>query len=178
MSQEHATGIEVHYDVSNDFYALFLDTKYRFYTCAEFQSEQDTLETAQENKAAYLRSLLRLEGTETILDLGCGWGAMLKYLKDMGHDGKLAGFTLSKEQLDYGRNTLGFDVALIDFVTESWGCETCDRILSMGSLEHVRPDELIGLYQKMYDALVPGGWAVHQFFSLEREPYPVSMVVG
>ncbi len=61
LSGDHASGIEYHYDVSNDFYALFLDNKYRFYTCAEFESENDTLEEAQEKKAEHIRSLLNLQ---------------------------------------------------------------------------------------------------------------------
>jgi cyclopropane-fatty-acyl-phospholipid synthase len=93
LAQDHATGIESHYDISNDFYALFLDTKYKFYTCAEFLRDEETLEEAQENKAKYLLSLLNLNGNEKVLDLGCGWGAMLKYLQDTGHYGELTGFT-------------------------------------------------------------------------------------
>jgi cyclopropane-fatty-acyl-phospholipid synthase len=176
LSQDHASGIEAHYDVSNEFYALFLDTQYKFYTCAEFLSAQDTLEEAQTHKAEYLRSLLQLNGHEKILDLGCGWGAMLKYLQDTGHRGELAGLTLSKEQLAYDRQTLGLDVSLTDFITEPFEPVPYDRIFSIGALEHVRPAELTALYQKIYDALVPGGLAVHQFFSFERESYPASVV--
>ena len=174
LSQNHAAGIEAHYDVSNDFYALFLDKKYRFYTCAEFQSEQETLEEAQTNKAAYLRSLLQLIGDERVLDLGCGWGAMLKYLQETGHKGELTGFTLSKEQLDYAQKTLGLKVSLTNFITEPFDQAPYDRIFSIGSFEHVRPVELRSLYQKIYDALTPGGLAVHQFFSFEHEAYPIS----
>jgi cyclopropane-fatty-acyl-phospholipid synthase len=176
LSQGHASGIEAHYDVSNEFYALFLDTHYRFYTCAEFLSDQDTLEEAQTHKAEYLRSLLKLNGHEKILDLGCGWGAMLKYLQDTGHQGELAGLTLSKEQLAYDRQTLGLDVSLTNFITEPFEHAPYDRIFSIGAIEHVRPAELAALYQKIYDALAPGGLAVHQFFSFERESHPASVV--
>ncbi|MGB8700941.1 MAG: class I SAM-dependent methyltransferase [Thermosynechococcaceae cyanobacterium] len=174
---DHSSGIETHYDISNDFYALFLDTQYRFYTCAEFQSNTETLEEAQANKAAYIHSLLNLCGTEKILDLGCGWGAMLKFLQDAGHRGELIGFTLSKEQKIYASQELGLNVYLTDFITHPLENAFYDRILSIGSLEHVRPKEIEGLYQKIYDALVPGGLAVHQFFSLSREAYPTSMVM-
>jgi cyclopropane-fatty-acyl-phospholipid synthase len=176
LGHEHAAGIEAHYDVSNDFYALFLDTQYRFYTCAEFENDTESLEVAQTHKAEYLLSLLDLQGDEKILDLGCGWGAMLKFLQDRGHRGKLSGFTLSKEQLVYGREELGLNVSLSDFITEDFDSAPYDRILSIGSIEHVRPKEVEKLYQKIYDTLVPGGLAVHQFFSLIREPYPTSMV--
>jgi cyclopropane-fatty-acyl-phospholipid synthase len=177
LTQDHASGIEAHYDVSNDFYALFLDAQYKFYTCAEFLSDQDTLEEAQTHKAEYLRSLLKLNGHEKVLDLGCGWGSMLKYLQDTGHRGELAGFTLSKEQLAYDRQKLGLDVSLTNFITEPFEHAPYDRIFSIGALEHVRPAELPALYQKIYDALVPGGLSVHQFFSFERESYPASVVL-
>ena len=177
LTRDHESGIEAHYDVSNEFYALFLDTKYKFYTCAEFLSERDTLEEAQEHKAEYLRSLLKLTGHEKVLDLGCGWGAMLKYLQDKGHKGELAGFTLSKEQLTYDLQTLGLNVSLTNFITAPFKQAPYDRIFSIGALEHVRPAELKALYQKIYDALVPGGLAVHQFFSFERESYPTSAVL-
>ncbi len=177
LDRDHSVGIEAHYDVSNDFYALFLDTKYRFYTCAEFESDTETLETAQTNKAEYLRSLLNLDGDEKILDLGCGWGAMLKFLQDIGHRGELTGFTLSKEQQIYADQELGLNVSLTNFITHPFENAAYDRVLSIGALEHVRPKELEQMYQKIYDALVPGGLAVHQFFSLAREPYPNSVVM-
>ena len=177
LEQDHASGIEAHYDISNEFYALFLDTHYRFYTCAEFLSDRETLEEAQENKAKYLLSLLNLSGHETVLDLGCGWGAMLRFLQDAGHRGELTGFTLSKEQLNYDRQQLGLNVSLTNFITAPFENAPYDRILSIGALEHVKPKELEKVYQKIYDALAPGGLAVHQFFSFEREPYPVSGVL-
>ena len=176
LERDHADGIEVHYDVSNDFYALFLDRQYRFYSAADFLTETDTLEEAQRHKAMYLRSLLHLQGDENVLDLGCGWGSMLKLLRDEGHRGKLTGFTLSRNQLAYAQ-TLELNVSLTNFITTPFEREAFDRVLSIGALEHVRPSEIQGIYQKIYDALVPGGVSVHQFFSLEHEPYPASMVM-
>ena len=177
LDRDHSAGIEAHYDVSNEFYALFLDPKYKFYTCAEFHSDTETLEVAQTNKAEYLRSLLNLAGDEKILDLGCGWGAMLKFLQDTHHRGELTGFTLSKEQQIYARQELDLNVSLTNFITHPFENAAYDRIISIGALEHVRPKELEQMYQKIYDALIPGGLAVHQFFSLAREPYPNSVVM-
>ncbi|NES72796.1 MAG: methyltransferase domain-containing protein, partial [Okeania sp. SIO2D1] len=137
LTQNHAKGIEAHYDVSNEFYALFLDTKYKFYTCAEFLSDEDTLEEAQTHKAEYLHTLLQLTGHEKVLDLGCGWGAMLKYLQEKGHQGELTGFTLSKEQLAYNQQKLGLNVSLTNFITAPFTNAPYDRIFSIGALEHV-----------------------------------------
>ncbi len=176
LGQDHSQGIESHYDISNDFYSLFLDTKYRFYTCAEFNNDEQTLEEAQENKANYLLKLLNLNGNEKVLDLGCGWGAMLKFLRDSGHQGELTGFTLSKEQLGYIQEELNFNVFLVDFITEPFEDAPYDRIISIGSLEHVKPQEIKHIHQKIYDSLAPGGLAVHQFFSLTKESYSAFMV--
>jgi cyclopropane-fatty-acyl-phospholipid synthase len=178
LMNDHARGIESHYDVSNDFYALFLDTQYRFYTCAEFLRDDETLEQAQTHKAEFLYNLLELTGDEKVLDLGCGWGAMLKFLQDAGHRGELTGFTLSKEQLRYDRETLGFNVSLTNFITEPFADAPYDRIFSIGSFEHIKPHELKTVYQKIYDALTPDGFAVHQFFSFARESYPVSGILA
>ncbi len=177
LIQDHASGIEAHYDISNEFYALFLDAKYRFYTCADSFSEPTTLEEAQTHKAEHIRSLLQLSGDEKILDLGCGWGAMLKHLQAMGHKGDLSGFTLSKEQLTYDQQTLGLNVSLTNFITEPFDQAPYDRIYSIGAIEHVKPAEIKGLYKKIYDALSSGGLAVHQFFSFEHEPYPASGIL-
>lgn len=176
LKQDHSDGIEAHYDVSNEFYALFLDTKYRFYTCAEFVSDRESLEEAQTHKAEYLRQLLNLQGDEQILDLGCGWGAMLKFLQDSGHRGKLSGLTLSKEQATYDREQLGLNVSLKNFITEPFTADSYERIFSIGSLEHVKPQELEKVYQKIYDALGTEGVAVHQFFSSESGSYPISAI--
>lgn len=177
LRKDHASGIEAHYNVSNEFYALFLDRKYKFYTCADFHDDQETLEEAQAHKAEDIYGLLRLSGSEKILDLGCGWGSMIKFIRDAGHLGELTGLTLSQEQLAYAQNKEGLNVSLSDFITEPFEGAPYDRLYSIGALEHVRPVELQSLYQKMHDALVPGGLAVHQFFSYRSDPYPISVAV-
>lgn len=177
LREDHASGIEAHYDVSNEFYALFLDNQYKFYTCADFHGSQETLEEAQAHKAEFIRGLLRLSGSEKILELGCGWGSMLKFLHEAGHGGELTGLTLSQEQLAYIQKQEGLSASLSDFITEPFDGSPYDRLYSIGALEHVRPSELASLYQKMHDALAPGGLAVHQFFSYRSDPYPISVAV-
>ncbi|HWA98117.1 MAG TPA: class I SAM-dependent methyltransferase, partial [Pirellulales bacterium] len=78
IRQDARLGIAEHYDVSNDFYQLFLDRKYMFYTCADFLTGTETLKEAQTKKADFILRLIDPQPGERILELGCGWGAMLK----------------------------------------------------------------------------------------------------
>ena len=141
--QSHISGIADHYDVSNDFYKLFLDTKYMFYTCADYRPETKTLEEAQTNKANALIELIEPKPGQKILELGCGWGAMLKAIHEATGDREnLHGFTLSKEQLEYNDEHNGFRVELRDFITTDYEPGEFDCIYSIGAWEHVRPREL------------------------------------
>jgi cyclopropane-fatty-acyl-phospholipid synthase len=176
LTQGHAEGIEFHYDVSNDFFRLFLDQDYMFYTCARFLSEGEGLAQAQKNKADLLLGMLDPEPGQQILDLGLGWGGMMRRISEAtGSRDGLRGYTLSKQQIAYVTE-LGFDVELQDFIEKDYAPDSLDRVISIGSLEHVRPAELLPFYNKIFHALRPGGRMVNQFFSLDREPFPLSMV--
>ncbi len=165
IKQDHLLGISAHYDVSNEFYELFLDKKYMFYTCADFHSPDDTLEQAQQNKADFILNLINPQPGEKILELGCGWGAMLKRLYEhTGDKENLYGFTLSQEQVKYNEEHNGFNVTFENFITRDYKPEEFDVIYSIGSFEHVRPKEVAMLCKKTYAALKPGGRAVHHFF--------------
>ncbi|MGL4287435.1 MAG: class I SAM-dependent methyltransferase [Phreatobacter sp.] len=180
LEQSHAGGIEYHYDLSNDFYRLFLDKTFMFYSCADFNSPGDSLEQAQLNKANHLLSLIDPKPGEAILELGCGWGSMLRHIH--AHTGdirNLSGYTLSREQKRHIEENFGFNVMLEDFVTTDLGQERYDKIYSIGAIEHVRPDEILPLAKKVHAALKPGGRAVHHFFSLNGDdPTATSMVTA
>jgi cyclopropane-fatty-acyl-phospholipid synthase len=165
MKQDHVLGISAHYDVSNEFYKLFLDKKYMFYTCADFVRGDETIEEAQQNKADYILRLIDPKPSEKILELGCGWGAMLKRIYEYtGDKQNLSGLTLSKEQIAYNIDNNGFNVKFDDFITCHYEPNHYDAIYSIGSFEHVRPHELAPLSRKIFLALKPGGRAVHHFF--------------
>lgn len=178
MAQSHAAGIAYHYDVSNDFYRLFLDTRFMFYTCADFQSPADTLEQAQLNKANHLLSLIDPKPGERILEFGCGWGSMLRHIHaHTGDKDNLFGYTLSKEQARHIAENFGFNVFLEDFTTADLGQARYDKIYSIGAWEHIRPDEILPLLRKLHAALKPGGRLVQHFFDLNgTDPLPTSMV--
>ena len=179
LNQSHAEGIEYHYDVSNEFYKLFLDRDFMFYSCADFASEQDSLEIAQRRKADHLLSLIAPAAGERILELGCGWGSMLRHIHDAtGDKAGLTGMTLSQEQARYVREQYGFDVRLEDFITADYAPNSYDEIYSIGAMEHVRPDEILPLLRKLHGALKPDGRMVHHFFSLNTEPLPSCVLSG
>lgn len=171
MKQDHVLGIADHYDVSNDFYELFLDKRYMFYTCADFHHPDETIEEAQQHKADFILNLIDPKPGEKILELGCGWGPMLKRIYEhTGDKENLYGFTLSKEQVAYNEEHNGFNVSFENFITRDYEPESYDTIYSIGAWEHVRPEETAPLCKKLYAALKPGGKLVKHFFCRLPEP--------
>jgi cyclopropane-fatty-acyl-phospholipid synthase len=165
MKQDHVLGISAHYDVSNDFYKLFLDKKYMFYSCADFRTPGDSLEQAQQNKADFILNLIDPKPGEKILELGCGWGSMLRRIHEhTGDRENLYGITLSREQKAYNDQHNHFNVEFDNFITRDYQAEQFDKIYSVGAWEHVRQNEIPGLLRKLYLALKPGGRMVKHFF--------------
>jgi cyclopropane-fatty-acyl-phospholipid synthase len=179
LRQDHLLGISEHYDVSNDFYRLFLDKKFMFYTCADFITGRETIEEAQTNKANHLLSLIQPKAGERILDLGCGWGAMMRHIVEhTGDRENIVGYTLSREQVKYVQENLGLRVEFKNFITCDYPRHGFDKIYSIGSWEHVREADLDSTMAKLYDALAPGGRLVHHFFSYPTERIPTSLIAA
>ncbi|HVC92130.1 MAG TPA: class I SAM-dependent methyltransferase [Pirellulales bacterium] len=177
--QDHLLGISAHYDVSNEFYELFLDRRYMFYSCADFRGAQDTLEDAQQRKADYILRLIDPKPGERILELGCGWGAMLKRIHEATGDKEhLLGYTLSKEQVAYNDQHNGFKVEYKNFITCEYPDQAFDKIFSIGAWEHVRPHEVPVLLGKLHRALVPGGRLVQHFLCRLQDPLPAAAVIS
>jgi cyclopropane-fatty-acyl-phospholipid synthase len=175
--KDHTAGISEHYDLSNSFYQLFLDKKYMFYSAADFLISTETIEIAQENKADYIINLIAPKLGEKILDIGCGWGAMLKNIYDkIGNKENLFGYTLSTEQKKLIDEKYEFQVELKDFITTEYKQKFFDKIFSIGSIEHVRECELLPLYQKLSNALKPNGKIVHQFFCQTEDILPTRLL--
>jgi cyclopropane-fatty-acyl-phospholipid synthase len=138
-------AIQHHYDVDNEFYALWLD-RTRTYSCAMFRAEDgdgdDALEVAQVRKLDYIAEAVHAGGVKRVLDIGCGWGGMLAHLAREFAVEDLVGLTLSQAQQDYVHATHGarFDVRL-----QPWEghqpSQRYDAIISVGAFEHfARPD--------------------------------------
>jgi len=175
----HERGIAEHYDVSNDFYQLFLDQKYMLYSCADYITGHETLEEAQTNKARFIMNLVDPQPGEQILELGCGWGGMLQEVFDRTGDREsLRGYTISRQQLEFIRRNRGFNVEFKNFITDELPPATFDKIFSIGVWEHVRPDDLRPTLAKLFAALRPGGKMITHFFCRLERALPVSALVG
>jgi cyclopropane-fatty-acyl-phospholipid synthase len=134
-----SANVRHHYDLSNDFYRLWLD-KDMHYSCAYFISEDDTLEQAQQNKLRHIAAKLDLKPGQRVLDIGCGWGGMALYLAAVA-DVEVIGVTLSKEQLALAQKRArerGLDKRVrFELMDYRHVQGPFDRIVSVGMFEHV-----------------------------------------
>ena len=154
-------AVTYHYDVSNDFYALWLDRR-MVYSCAYFAHPDDDLDTAQERKLDYICRKLRLRPGERLLDIGCGWGGLVIHAAQ--HYGVNAlGITLSQPQAELAQARIreaGLSqrcrVEVRDYrqVDEP---ESFDKLVSVGMFEHVGEALLPVYFQQAWRLLRPGG---------------------
>ena len=153
--------IAFHYDISNDFYRLWLDDR-MLYSCAYFENPQQSLEQAQCNKLDHICRKLRLQAGENYLDIGCGWGALVCWAAK--HYGVQAhGITLSQSQYEYAceevrRQRLQgrVSIELCDYrdLPMSIGYE---KISSIGMFEHVGLKKLPTYFSIVNHLLKPNG---------------------
>ncbi|MDP1791211.1 MAG: class I SAM-dependent methyltransferase, partial [Methylibium sp.] len=157
--------IEFHYDVSNDFYALWLDPR-RVYSCAYWPEGVNTLAAAQEAKLELLCRKLMLRPGERLLDVGAGWGALLLWAAEH-HGVRAHGITLSTQQHAHVTRLIAerglaarVSIALCDYrdVSEHGaGGGPYDKIASIGMFEHVGRAQLLPYFRKLRRLLKPGG---------------------
>lgn len=154
-------AISFHYDVSNDFYALWLDRR-MVYSCAYFQSPDEDLDAAQTNKLEYICRKLRLKPKQRLLDIGCGWGALVIYAAK--HYGvEATGITLSEPQFRLANERIkaaGLQDrcrVLVSDYREVAGDNAYDALASVGMFEHVGEALLPTYYRHAHDLLKPGG---------------------
>lgn len=131
-------SISHHYDLSNEFYQLFLDEN-MVYSCAYFRSEDD-LSQAQKNKLDHICKKLRLKPGEKLLDIGCGWGGLIGWAaKHYGVDAH--GVTISQNQHDYAKKWIAMqglaDRCSVEIKDYRDLTGTYDKIVSVGMFEHV-----------------------------------------
>ncbi len=154
-------AISFHYDVSNDFYALWLDEQ-MIYSCAYYEDADQTLEQAQHAKLDMICRKLRLAPGERMLDIGCGWGALVCWAAE--HYGVQAhGITLSRNQYEQALRAIrqrGLEgrvtVELRDY-RDLEGKEVYDKVSSIGMFEHVGLKNLPAYFAVVHRMLKPGG---------------------
>jgi len=153
--------ISYHYDLPPDFYSLFLDRR-TVYSCAYLHTAQDGLERAQEQKLDYICRKLRLGRGDHLLDVGCGWGALVIHAAT--HYGVHAvGVTLSVPQAEVARQRIrdsGLDdrcrVEVRDYRDPEID-QQFDKIVSVGMFEHVGEAHLAEYFSRTWQLLRPGG---------------------
>ena len=161
--RQEAANVAYHYDVSNDFYRLWLDEA-MVYSCAYFKNGREDIDLAQQQKLDHICRKLRLRPGERLLDIGCGWGALLRFAAKK-YGVSAVGVTLSEEQRRYAadavaRDGLGdkIDVKLLDYRDVEGAF---DKIVSVGMYEHVGLANHAIYFQTMARLLKPGGAALN-----------------
>jgi len=153
-------GIRYHYDLGNDFYNLFLGER-MVYSCGYYPTGTEDLDTAQDLKLDLICRKLRLEPGERLLDIGCGWGALVIYAAQR-YCVRALGVTLSKEQHSLATQRVA-EAGLEDRVTirlqdyRDLREEPFDKIASVGMFEHVGGERLPQYFEHTFSLLRPGG---------------------
>lgn len=154
-------SIAHHYDVSNEFYRLWLDPE-MVYSCAYFRDESQTLAAAQRDKLDYICRKLRLAPGQTLLDIGCGWGALVCWAAHRYHV-QAHGITLSEQQYAHAKARVDSEglaeqvkIELRDY--RDLPCETrYDRVVSVGMFEHIGVANFPIYFDTVKRVLKPGG---------------------
>ena len=158
-------NIAAHYDLGNAFYELWLDRGMQ-YSSALFTAKDQPLETAQEEKLARVMELLEIVGGERVLEIGCGWGALMERLAPRC---EVTGVTLSAEQLTFTRQRIASapnaQARLQDYRDIT---ETFDRIVSIEMIEAVGERYWPVYFDKLKSALKPDGTVVLQAITIDE----------
>ena len=154
-------AVQYHYDVGNDFYSLWLDER-MVYSCAYFETPDRSLDEAQLAKLELVCRKLRLRPGERLLDVGCGWGALIMHAARQ-HGVTALGITLSENQAKLARERIDaagladrVKVEIRDY-RDIAHPESFDKISSIGMVEHVGIAKLPVYFAALYRALAPRG---------------------
>src|SRR5262245_28558581 len=157
-----ATNARRHYDVGNEFYALWLDER-MVYTCAYFPSPDATLEDAQLAKLDHVCRKVGLRPGMEVIELGAGWGALALHMARR-YGVRVRAWNVSIEQVAYAREQAEKQQLAdrVEFILDDWRNATgsCDALVSVGMLEHVGPDHYAELGALVGRLLEPEGLAL------------------
>ena len=162
-AKENKKEIHEHYDISNDFYKLWLDDTMT-YSCAYFEKETDSLTEAQNNKVNHILKKLNPQPQRRLLDIGCGWGTLMLTACEK-YDLNVTGITLSEEQYLYVNQQIKerhlegkAQVLLKDY--RELNTDPFDYITSVGMFEHVGQKELRNYFNCIEHLLTKDGVAL------------------
>jgi cyclopropane-fatty-acyl-phospholipid synthase len=157
--QKDAEAIRYHYDVSNDFYREFLDPN-MVYSCAYFENGDEDLAAAQLKKIDHILRKIELQPGQTLLDIGCGWGALVIRAAQQ-YQARCVGVTLSENQYELAKQRVReaglehlVEIRLQDY-RDVRG--QFDRITSVGMFEHVGVRHLAEYFGAIHQLLAPDG---------------------
>jgi len=158
--ERDARAVRHHYDVSNEFFSLFLDQSMT-YSCAIFSRGAQTLEAAQEEKLEMVCHKLGLKEGDRVLDVGCGWGSFALWAATR-HGAQVLGITLSPPQAEKARRRAAeagvgerVEVRVMDY--RDLAGERFDAIASIGMVEHVGAEQIDVYARTLAGLLEPGG---------------------
>lgn len=178
-----AEAISYHYDLSNDFYRLWLDRD-MVYSCAYFESGEEDIDQAQQAKLRLICRKLRLKPGDRLLDVGCGWGGLARFAaREFGAE--VFGITLSREQLALARERVAAEglqdrvqLELMDY-RDLPRDGRFDKVVSVGMFEHVGHANLPLYCQRLFGAVRPGGLVLnHGITSRHLDGRPVAHGAG
>jgi len=181
--QRDAQQIQFHYDVSDDFYALWLDPR-RVYSCAYYRDAEMSLRQAQEAKLDHICRKLMLRDGERFLDIGAGWGGLLLWAAER-YGVQARGITLSRNQHAYVNRLIEekrlqgrVRMDLLDY-RDLEETEGFDKIASVGMFEHVGLTNMPRYFAKIQRLLKPGGLIMnHGITSGGHDSGPLSAGMG
>lgn len=160
---EAKENIHHHYDLGNEFYRLWLDHAEMQYTCAYYETPDLTLEQAQLAKLEHVCRKLRLKPGMTVVEAGCGWGGLARYMA-RNYGVTVHSYNISKEQLTYAREEARRQQLdhLVEYVEDDYRniSGQYDAFVSIGMLEHVGKDNYQALSELIHRCLKPGGLAL------------------
>lgn len=171
--QQSRANVAHHYDLDDRLYQLFLDTE-RQYSCAYFEHGDEDLETAQLAKKRHIAAKLLLEPGHKVLDIGCGWGGLSRYLAEVAGAGHVTGITLSTEQLE-GASQRAADSPCreqLSYRLEDYRDTVgpFDRIVSVGMFEHVGTGFHDAFFRQCRDLLADDGVMLLHFIGNSDVP--------
>src|SRR6202046_2781047 len=176
---ENRDAIHFHYDVSNEFYALWLD-RAMVYSCAYFETPDVDLDAAQQAKLEHICRKLLLKPEEKFLDIGCGWGALVIYAAK--HYGVRAhGVTLSPQQLKVAQERIEqagltdrVHVELLDY-RDLPGESVYDKVASVGMFEHVGLKNLPTHFSTAHRLITPRGLFLNRGITHDSEGWDTNV---